>query len=203
MENKICVKCGNEKEIIEFSKHGIKRNGEIRYDNYCKLCINEKNSSPEKRKEASLRTQKWMKDNPERTKKNRKKYQATIRGTEKYRKYHREHQKKRYNSDPVFKNYMRTAAIKYEKSEKGKQKRYLIAKKWINSLSEDELKAYKKRQSLFQSNTYGKQVEGLHDSYMSKLLVGRVDKSIPNEYIEAKRILVQIQRRLKEISKAG
>lgn len=202
MEKQICIKCKEEKDVSEFHKHGI-RNNKIRYHSYCKNCVKEVNALTENRKKASLRTQKWAKENPEKTKNLRIKYQAKIRGTEKYNKKVRERQKKRYDSDPNFREYMRNASIKYEQSEKGRKKRREIAKRWINSLSEDELKSYQERQRKIARKTLCSQSKDLHDSYISKQLVGHVDKTIPKEFIEAKRILLQIHRRLKELNKAG
>ena len=39
--SKVCSKCNIEKPIDEYSKKGKKKNGDIRYQSHCKLCINQ------------------------------------------------------------------------------------------------------------------------------------------------------------------
>ena len=195
METKICTKCDIEKDVTEFHQQK-RRNGKQGYHSRCKLCIKEIASSPEYKAKAVQRTLKWNVNNPERVKTNRISYQAKIRGTEKYREYHRDNQRKKYHNDPEFRSYMISASKKYEKTEAGKKKRREIAKRWIENLSDIERKEYFKRQSLCMRNTYKMQINTLHDSYISKLLVGYVDKTIPKEIIEAKRLIVKINRAL-------
>lgn len=65
MKTKVCRKCGIEKNIEEFPKHKIMKNG---YNSWCKLCHN--NASKEWRKNNKEKfkelTKEWSKNNRER-----------------------------------------------------------------------------------------------------------------------------------------
>ena len=38
MVSKVCRKCNIEKTIDEYSKRGKKKNGDFKYQSYCKVC---------------------------------------------------------------------------------------------------------------------------------------------------------------------
>ena len=45
VENKVCKHCGEDKHINEYHRHGMYRDGIIRYDTVCKTCDNKRRMS--------------------------------------------------------------------------------------------------------------------------------------------------------------
>lgn len=106
METKICSKCGLKKEVCEFNKRNVSKNGTQYYKSRCKICQSEdgkviRNKNPEKyklwydknREERNIYRSKYYELNKEKIKNYNKKFQKT-RNIKKRKDYH---------SDPIVK----------------------------------------------------------------------------------------------------
>ena len=60
----------------------------------------------------------WKMDNPERAKKNQQTYDATRYGTPEYRKEDREYKKRRYHTDPAYRQKRIDAALRYKERQR-------------------------------------------------------------------------------------
>jgi hypothetical protein len=114
MDNKKCIKCGEEKQLIEF--HSMKRNKDGR-DCACKICRNKsrrekaKNLSPEEREKKLQEKRDFHWKNREKILETKRKY--NIENAERHRKASMEYY---YNNKPK----TRKRRNKYEKERKEK-----------------------------------------------------------------------------------
>jgi len=103
--NKICSKCGIEKDVVEFGKSKTCKNG---LRSTCKKCdrktkVKYKLNNPNKVKEQHKRSNiKWYLKNPEYAQQQNKQYFSNPINRIKVNK----HQRERYKNDPVYRTYM-------------------------------------------------------------------------------------------------
>lgn len=106
MEKKICSKCNIEKEVCEFNKKSVNKNGRQYYKSQCKIC----QSQDEKIKR--LKNPEYYKIWYDKTRKERNEYRSKYYEINKekikqknklYIDKHRVYRKKKYNEDILFK----------------------------------------------------------------------------------------------------
>jgi len=130
--NKICSKCGVEKDVNEFYKNKNSKDG-LRYA--CKMCCEEYKKKHEKTEEYKecqrIRGKKYRKENKEKIKEYQKIYRKENK--EKFKDYHKEYNKEYY--DKNLEKLRKTSKSNYKKNKNKINKRNL--KYTVNRLKED------------------------------------------------------------------
>ena len=129
---KICSKCGIEKEMCEFHNFVHSKDGK---KSICKICISEKNKTPEEKFKKNKRRYKWVKNNEEKVLKYRKtnyeKHKNSIlkknkewrlKNLEQYRKINKEYREQ---------NKEKLKSLRKEYVEKNKDKVLNLTREWV------------------------------------------------------------------------
>jgi hypothetical protein len=117
METKICSKCGVEKEVCEFNKKSVSKNGIQYYKSWCKICQSEGEKLRRIKNPDEYKI--WYDKNREDRNKWRIKYYQTnkekiLTQNKKYVGNNRINRKKKYNEDSLFKiRHILSCRIRY------------------------------------------------------------------------------------------
>ena len=109
---KVCTKCKEEKELINFHKQTARKDG---CKNVCKICVtaDDKIYSYINREKKRKTTQEWLKKNKEKS----KEYKDDNK--EKINAYRREYLKKRTSNEPLFKLRRNIGSLIYTSIKRG------------------------------------------------------------------------------------
>lgn len=121
---RICTKCGEEKDISEFSKKNVSKSGIQYYQTNCKECF--KKIMKEYRSDPAKREKSYAKSKECREKKHEQKKEYHIKNREVILV-----KKRIYQQDPVRKEYRRIWMKNYFKNNKDKRQLYRDKTKYI------------------------------------------------------------------------
>jgi hypothetical protein len=141
---KICSKCSVEKDLCEFHNFVHSKDGK---KSICKICISEKNKTPEEKLKENKRRYEWVKNNKEKILKYRKtsyeKHKNSILKKNKEWKLKNIEQYKKISKEYREQNKEKLKNLKKEYREKNRDKVLNLTREWVKKNQESHQKKKK------------------------------------------------------------